>query len=224
MRSEGRTSARERRAPRNARSAGAGAGASEGEVDVAGGDFREPFRGSAGDAAGAMEAAVHAGPRPLAAADLAPRAAMLRRYLFVLGAPPDRLDDVVQEVFVLALGKPFEHRGEQALGVLLRAIAKNLLLRERRSAAARREVELAHEVWCEDGGDGDGDERLDALRACVDALPPRSRALLDGAYREQHGRDELARRFALRPDGVKTALRRLRDGLRACIERRRGGR
>jgi RNA polymerase sigma-70 factor (ECF subfamily) len=169
-----------------------------------------------------MDTAVHAGPRLLAAGDLAPRAGMLRRYLLVLGAPVDRLDDLVQEVFVLALQRPFEHRGDAAVGVLLRGIARNLLLRVRRSAAARREVELAHEVWCEDDGERDGDERLDALRACVEQLPPRSRALLDACYREQRGRDELARAFAMRPDGIKTALRRLRDGLRACVERRRG--
>lgn len=151
------------------------------------------------------------------------RAAMLRRYLFVLGAGADRIDDLVQEVCVVVLQKGFEDRGEPAVGVLLRSIAKNVLLRTRRAAAARREVELAHEVWCEDGGDVDGDERIDALRACVDALPERSRALLRGAYGEQRGRIELARVLGLRPQGVKTALRRLREGLRACVERKRGG-
>ena len=171
-----------------------------------------------------MDVVAHPTTNRLDTARLAPRAAMLRRYLFVLGCGADRLDDVVQEVFVVVLQKGFEDRGEPAAGVLLRSIARNVLLRSRRSAAARREVELAHEVWCEDGGDGDGDERVDALRACVDALSERSRALLHGAYGDEHGRIELAQSHGMRPQGVKTALRRLRELLRACVERKRGAR
>lgn len=156
-------------------------------------------------------------------ARLAPFLPMLRRYVYVLGTSPDRVDDVVQEVAVAVLQKPFEDRGTRECGALLRAIARHVVLRSRRGDAARREIELAHEVWCEDGGDRDGDERVDALRACIDALPDRSQALLRGAYHEDRGRAELARALGLRPDGVKTALRRLRDALRACVERKRGG-
>lgn len=162
--------------------------------------------------------------REVTIADLRPREAMLRRYLFVLGAAVDLIDDLVQETFVLTLGKRCDWRGDAALGVFLRGVARNLLLRLRRDTASRREVELAHEVWCEDDGDRDDDERLADLRACVQALPARGRALLDAAYREQRSRDDLAQAFAMRPEGVKTALRRLRDALRACIERKRGNR
>ncbi|HEX5052700.1 MAG TPA: hypothetical protein VFZ65_13065 [Planctomycetota bacterium] len=153
---------------------------------------------------------------------LAVYAAMLRRYLFVLGARADRIDDLVQEVFVLTLKKGIEDRGAPAVGAFLRGVAKNLLLRERRSRTARREVELADEVWHET--DGDGDDRVEALRRCVDALPERSRLLLQQTYAHGLGRDAAAHAFGLRVDGVKTALRRLRDGLRECVERRlRGG-
>lgn len=165
--------------------------------------------------------------RRLEVGGLLPFAPMLRRYLFVLGAAPDRLDDLVQDVFVTALEKSFEDRGPAATGGLLRAVARHLLLRARRSAAARREVELAHEAWCEDAaidGDEDGDGRVAALRACLDALPARCRQLLRGAYEDRLGRHELAARFGLRPGGVKTALRRVREALRQCVERKRGSR
>lgn len=147
---------------------------------------------------------------------------MLRRYLFVLGAPAAGIEDLLQEVFVLAMRQNFHDGGPRAVGALLRGIGRNLLLRARRAAAARREVELAHEVWCEDGGDDDGDERVEALRACVAALPPRARTLLELAYGEGLGRAALAQAIGMQPDGVKTALRRLREGLRACIARKRG--
>lgn len=151
-------------------------------------------------------------------------AGMLRRYLFVLGGRADRLDDLVQEVFVLVLQKGLEDRGAGAVGAFLRGAAKNLLLRERRSVGARREIELADEVWREHCGDADGDQRVLALRACVHALPERSRSLLRRVYEDGAGRAAVGAEFGMTGDGVKTALRRLREGLRECVERRlRGG-
>jgi RNA polymerase sigma-70 factor, ECF subfamily len=150
---------------------------------------------------------------------------MLRRYLSTLGARPDNVDDLVQEVFVTTMTKRPEDRGPDALGAWLRGVAKNLLLRERRTAASRREVELADEVWREECDDGDGGELLDALQHCVGRLPGRSRAMLQSAYGEGAGRAGIGAEFGLQSDGVKTALRRLRAILRQCVERRlRGGR
>lgn len=150
-------------------------------------------------------------------------AGMLRRYLFVLGAAPDRLDDLIQEVFVVALQKRIEDRGIGPVAAFLRAVAKNLLLRDRRSAAALREVELADEVWNARCGVDDGEARLDALRQCVAALPARSRELLARSYGAGAGRQALGVEFGLVPDGVKTALRRLRALLRECVQRRLRG-
>lgn len=150
---------------------------------------------------------------------LAPHAPMLRRYLFVLGAAVDRLDDLVQETFVLVLQKQPEDRGPRAVAGFLRGVAKNLLLRERRSQRARREVEGADELWQRECGD-DGDARIDALQQCVGELPERSRELVQRHYANHEGRAEIAAAMAMTPDGVKTALRRVRDGLRECVERR----
>ncbi|MCA8963668.1 MAG: hypothetical protein H6838_10630 [Planctomycetes bacterium] len=161
-----------------------------------------------------------ADPAPL----LQQHAAMLSRYLYVLGARVDRVDDLVQEVFVLVLQKGFEDRGPAAAGAFLRGVAKNMLLRERRSRAARREVELADETWRVQCGDaGDDDHRIEALRQCVDGLPAKGRDLLQRCYGDGAGRAALGAEFGMVADGVKTALRRLRAGLRACVERRLRG-
>jgi len=150
--------------------------------------------------------------------------AMLRRYLFVLGAGADRIDDLLQEVFLVGLDKVDAARGPAAAASFLRGVAKNLLLRQRRSATARREVELGDEVWREQCGDGSGDHRVEALRSCVEALPERSRQLLQRCYEDGAGRHELGDEFGMAADGIKTALRRLRAALRECVERRlRGG-
>lgn len=174
-----------------------------------------------------------AGARPATAGHeaLVPHLAMVRRYLFVLGARAAAVDDLAQEAFAAALQLPFADRGSAAAGAFLRAVAKNMLLRERKSASARREVELGNEVWrarCGDGdggsgGDGTGTDRIAALRVCVEALPGRSRDLLAGAYEEGLGRRALAARSGLAVFGVKSALRRLRAALKACVERRLRG-
>lgn len=151
---------------------------------------------------------------------LGAHAPMLRRYLRTLGVKADHVDDLVQEAFVTALQKQPEDRGPAAIASWLRGVARNLVLRERRSDGQRREVELCDEVWQAEVGDGDGGELVDALRACVRQLPPRGRRLLQRAYGNGDGRAELGRAFGLVPDGVKTALRRLRAALKQCMEQR----
>lgn len=148
---------------------------------------------------------------------------MLRRYLYVLGAGADRIDDLVQEVFVVALHKLLDDRGPAAAALFLRGVAKNLVLRQRRSFAARREVELGDEVWREQCGCDPGDRRADALRNCVEGLPERGRRLLRRCYADGAGRHELGEEFGMAVDGIKTTLRRLRTALRACVERRLRG-
>jgi RNA polymerase sigma-70 factor (ECF subfamily) len=145
----------------------------------------------------------------------------LQRYLRVLGCAPDRVDDLVQECFVVLLRDSFEHRSDGETRTFLRRTACNLLRQQARSTQRRREVELADEVWREQCGDGDGDGYVAELRACVAELAARPRRLLEAAYADELGRERIGRELGMRPQGVKTALRRLRAVLRACIERKR---
>jgi RNA polymerase sigma factor (sigma-70 family) len=171
-----------------------------------------------------MDPATSAPPerRPLAALDC--HTAMLRRYLLTLGARPDRIGDLIQEAFVVSLQKGVEDQGRAAIASWLRGVVRNLLLRERRSAGARREVELAGEVWRERCADGDGDELVDAMRECIRQLPARGQAIVQRVYGDGDGRAAIGAEFGLVADGVKTALRRLRTALKECLERRlRGG-
>jgi DNA-directed RNA polymerase specialized sigma24 family protein len=75
-------------------------------------------------------------------------------------------------------------------------------------------------VWIARCGDGPGDDYTDALRACVEQLPERSRLLLRATYCEDKGRNAAGERCGLGRDGVKSALRRLRTFLHGCITRR----
>lgn len=169
---------------------------------------------------------VHAGEPPsrlahtTAARIWAGHSALVRRYLRVLGAAGQDLDDLLQEVFVVLLQKPFEERGEAQVATFLRTTARFLFLRRHRGLLPQ--VEAADAVWDRRCGDDEGDGYLAALRECVDALPARSRRLVELNYDDDVGRAAIARELGMKADGVKTALRRLRDGLRQCVERRIG--
>ena len=154
-------------------------------------------------------------------AELASHATMLRRYLFVLGTDESRVNDLIQEVFLVVLRKHVEQGDRKAFAAFLRGCAKNMRLRELRSVGARREVELADEVWNE--ATECRDARVDALRRCVADLPERSRKVLRATYTDGMSRAATAQLLGMRDDGIKTMLRRLREGLRDCVARRLGG-
>jgi RNA polymerase sigma-70 factor (ECF subfamily) len=63
-------------------------------------------------------------------------------------------------------------------------------------------------------------EYLDALRECVEQLDRRARRAVDLQYRDHAGREAIAAELDMKPDGVKTLLRRTRQLLRECIERK----
>ena len=143
------------------------------------------------------------------------------RYLRVLGAAPDLADDLLQETFVVALRRGLRDEGAAAVAAFLRVTARHLFRKHHRRRTALREVEEADRVWEEHCAHDDGQGWFAALQWCVGRLPPRSQQLLRGTYGEERSREAMAAELGLRPDGVKTALRRLRAALRRCIEQRR---
>jgi RNA polymerase sigma-70 factor (ECF subfamily) len=163
-------------------------------------------------------------PPPVPVADFAALVARHQqgvwRYLRVLGAPPDLADDLLQDTFVVALRRGLVDDGPAAVATFLRATARHLWLKQHRRLAALREVQEGDLVWNEHCAHDDGRGYKDALQACVEALPERSRRLVQGTYGEERGREEMGLELGMTADGVKTALRRLRALLRACIERR----
>lgn len=145
----------------------------------------------------------------------------LWRYLRVLGADAAAADDLVQEAFLVALRRPgFDASTPGAVFTFLRTTARQLWLRARRQPGAERDVHEADAVWQARCGDGPGDDYVDALRACVALLPAKARALLAATYADGDGRQRAGARVGLSPDGAKSALRRLRALLHACITRR----
>lgn len=62
--------------------------------------------------------------------------------------------------------------------------------------------------------------RREALEACLDELPPKSRRLLDLRYVEELSAEESAREIGSTSGSVRVLLSRVRTVLASCVERR----
>lgn len=143
----------------------------------------------------------------------------LFRFLRAAGCAAHAAEELAQDALLIALDKGIDGA---AAGAFLRQTARHLWLRRVRDdgRARRRLLEAAERLWRDDAERDDGDGVLAALRACVEALPERSRMVLERVYGEGMGRADLAKELGLGEHGARTLLQRLRAALRDCIERR----
>ncbi len=146
------------------------------------------------------------------------------RYVRYLGADMAEADDLTQETFLAVARGQFVERDDRQTAGYLRTVARNQLLllrRKQNREISTVELEAADTVWAAAAGpDGSLETYLDALRECVDGLEGRARQAIDLHYREHVGRETIAAQLDMQPDGVKTLLRRTRQVLRECIERK----
>jgi RNA polymerase sigma-70 factor (ECF subfamily) len=146
------------------------------------------------------------------------------RYLRYLGADSTEAADLSQETFLAFARAKFAERDSRQTAGYLRTVARNQLLALRRKQnreISTVELAAADTVWAAAAGkSGDLSEYLDALRECVEQLDGRCRQAVDMHYRDGLGREAIAERLEMKPDGVKTLLRRTRQSLRECIERK----
>ena len=146
------------------------------------------------------------------------------RYVRFLGAERAEADDLTQETFLAVARAAFVERDQRQTAGYLRTVARNQLLalrRRQKREVSTVELEAADSVWAAAAGsDGNLIGYLDALRDCLAGLEGRSRQAVDLHYRDGAGREAIAEALTMKPDGVKTLLRRTRQALRECIERK----
>jgi RNA polymerase sigma-70 factor (ECF subfamily) len=143
----------------------------------------------------------------------------LWRFLRAIGCPAWAADEVAQDALLLALDRRIADADAPAF---LRQTAKFHWLRRQRDdrRAAERLAAAAERLWQRDCAADDGDGLIAALRACVEALPPRSRLAVQLAYGEEQSRAELAVELGVGEHGARTLLQRVRKALKDCVERR----
>ena len=94
------------------------------------------------------------------------------------------------------------------------------MLRARSRRPEVSNLEQAEAEFVEFAGDDGGDARIDALRQCLESLQKRPRHAVDLGYRDGRAREAAAAQLKLQLEGFKTLLRRGRDQLRECVQRR----
>ena len=137
---------------------------------------------------------------------------------------PHDADDIAQEVFLIAHRKLGELNAEQSLGPWLRSVAfyllKNHQRKTRRSPlhASEEIAAMADQALIEENDPGQDEERLAAMRHCLDQLEPPARELVRLRYEENLPLQDIGARLNRKHSALTMALHRLRQELRDCME------
>lgn len=159
--------------------------------------------------------------------------ARVRGYLARWVRDPSQVDDLAQEVFIAAFRGLGGYVGEAPFGAWLAGIARNQALVHLRTERRRhqRQGDLlaeAVEGWRVRSLESDSErlaERLaevTALRGCLDGLSQTQRSLVDERYLAGRSCADIARDRDLGQSAVRMSLLRVRQTLRACLERQVG--
>jgi len=137
-------------------------------------------------------------------------------------------DDLFQETLLVAWRKIGEYDRARPFGAWLRGIAKRLVLEHYRKSA--REVTFSDERLLDhldrrmagvDGQPGDTlDEKIAALKDCIERLPPLYREPLEHHYRHHRTAEWIASHLAMTKEAVQKQLQRGRIQLAECLERK----
>jgi RNA polymerase sigma-70 factor, ECF subfamily len=149
--------------------------------------------------------------------------AELWRYLRYLGCDAAEAEDLTQEAFLVALSGPVWSLDRPRRAAYLRTVARNLLFKSRRKTLALLEdVEAVERAWSAFAREDGGSSHLEALRGCVDSLDGRAKQAIQLRYESRASHGAMAASLELGEEGVKTLLRRVKERLRDCVQRKLG--
>ena len=133
-------------------------------------------------------------------------------------------EDLVQEVFVNAYDKLEQFDVDRDFGKWIKGIARNATRMHLRSSRTKYRHLDAYRDWVHTqhraGGHRRREERAAALAACCSALPEKQQRMVHMRYRQGREIAGIAAHLQMSVGAVTTALSRLRDALRNCIEQR----
>lgn len=149
----------------------------------------------------------------------------LLRYLRWLGCDDSLAADMAQECFVKLIEGDIQLENPQAMAAYLRTTARNFYLMHLRRD--RRHVTLPDEdvleaAWAENEGDDFGENYRRALQQCLQGLTDRARQALTLRFGQGASREQIGLATGLDPEGAKTLLRRAKEKLKLCIEKKVG--
>ena len=149
----------------------------------------------------------------------------LRSFVRTLGVDPDWVDDLAQEVFLVAWRELDSFDPNRDIGKWLRGIARNLVRNELRKDQRRKRILneglteiLVRSQESQRKAANSEQYRMSALRDCVEQLAPKSRQIVAGRYSDGWKAPDLADHLGMTPGAVRQALMRIREQLKQCVE------
>lgn len=145
---------------------------------------------------------------------------------FILSLQPDfnEADDIVQEVFLVMTKKADDFTVGSNFMAWIRAIARLKILESHRKRKGR-DLALSEDVIealaASAPDEAAHDDRLAAVRSCLDKLAPRLQELVKRRYFVEQGPGEIARLLSWSPNAVNVALSKARKQLQQCVGRGR---
>ena len=146
-------------------------------------------------------------------------------YATVILADEHAAEDVFQDVLVLAMQKAEEIQSPEHLMGWLRLAARNRSMDLRRSRQQHACVldpavlDVLEQSWSR-LDDSDTSVRAEALRKCVDQLPPKARKVLELRYVRNLSGQQLADRLGRKLNTAYVAVSRIHRMLHECIKAR----
>ncbi len=148
----------------------------------------------------------------------------LRGFLLSLVSDFSLVDDVVQETFLTVNAKAAEFQRGTNFRAWVWTIARYKALQALEKAlpvAQRFEPEVIEALCAHESAEQWYSEaQLRHLAACIQALAPKARELVELRYQQAHRPPEIARRMGWSVDAVHVALSRARIYLRDCVSQR----
>ena len=150
----------------------------------------------------------------------------LLAYLYALAGEYHLAEDLVQETMAIAHRKREHYFPEADFGAWLRAIARNVCMRERRDSARRRAglaavEDLADRLFTrEQYAEDRWEPERKALRHCLGELGAADQGLIHGHFAAGRRYEELAASAGRTLSWVKVRMFRARKALADCIRRR----
>lgn len=150
-------------------------------------------------------------------------------YLLALAGDPAVAEEVFQEIGVTVLRESANGAEPADPEAWLRGVARHRLADHYRAEKRKhsREIgfaafaDVVEQAFAEHPPAAADPGEILRLRACLDQLAPRARAIVDARYRDDQCLDEIAEDLGWTTNSVKVALSRARKALGECIARRR---
>jgi RNA polymerase sigma-70 factor (ECF subfamily) len=145
------------------------------------------------------------------------------RYLRYLGAENSEADDLTQETFLTVWRNPFDDYDDRATAAYLRQVAKNkflMLVRARRRKPEVADLAVAENEFAAFARDDGGDAHIEALADCIKGLRGKAKQVVEYYHLQGNSRAATATLMQMTEEGVKSLLKRVKDSLRECVERK----